>query len=306
VRRRAPRTLLAAFCAALGAVPAPAEEGSGAAGEGPERSFWRSLVLDHTGHVAVVLGTAALDSGIDEERGPRSSPLFLGSPPSFDQSIRERFRRAPGDTDAHGFIERNVTPLSRGLAAAAILACNGPRWRDDVTDFLGLWEAQRFGTAATGIVKNLVGRERPRLEFAEEDGASPGSVRRLERSESNRESFYSFHASTAFTTLSYADLVLSRRLAARPAARRWSRAGLYALASYMAWARVLQDGHYLSDVVAGALAGTFTGRSFYGFNHPAEGMDRWISWDPRPGTRVVLAPAAAPVGGAALAARVAF
>ncbi len=283
----------------------PEKSAPAAPASGPQRPFWRSLIADHAAHVAVVAAASLLDSGIVEERGPRASPLFLGSPPSFDERIRDRFRRGAGDTDAHGFVEGHVTPLTRGIALAAILGSNGSRWRDDVTDALGLWEAQRFNVAATGIVKNMVGRERPRLEFAEEDGATPAEIRRLSSSVSMRQSFYSYHASSAFTTLAYADLVLSRRLRSRPAARRWSRAVLYSLGATMAWARVLQDGHYLTDVAAGSLAGILTGRSFYAFNHH-DGVDRWLSWDPRPSRRITLLPPVVTPERASLTARIGF
>lgn len=269
------------------------------------RPFWKPLFTDHWRHVALVLGASIADSGIDHSTGPRGSPLFWADPPSFDREIRERYRRGPGDTDSRGFIESHVTPITRTVAAAAIFACNGPRWRDDVNDFLGLWEAQRFNVAATGIMKNIAGRRRPRLEFAKEDGASPAEIGRLERSDNNHRSFYSFHASSAFTTLGYADFVLSRRLSAHPVARRWTHAGLYTLGAYIAWSRVLQDGHYFSDVVAGALSGALVGRSFYSFNHP-DGLDHRLSWDPLPPARFSLAPPVPLPGGAAMTARIAL
>jgi len=279
--------------------PSPVSRESGAStvsGEPSEtapsqtrRPFWRTLWSDHAAHVGLVLAAAFFDDGVTEQRGTRASPLFLSSPPSFDVSLRDRFRRGIGDYDAHGYLESHVTPVTRGIAAASILLVNGKAWRDDVDDILGLWEALRFNVATTGIVKNFVGRERPRLEFAEDDGLSPLQITRLQARESSRQSFYSFHASTAFTPLAYADLVLSRRLENHDAARRWTRSGLYTLAGYLAWARVLQDGHYATDVVTGSLAGIFIGRSFYAFNHH-DGRDRWLSWDPRPRSRVTILP----------------
>jgi len=260
------------------------------------RLFWRPLVADHWRHVALVVGASIVNSQVDSRYGPRESPLLFGDPPGLDREIRERYRRRAGDTSAHGFVESHVTPLTRGIAAASIIITNAARWRDDVTDFLGLWEAQRFNVATTGLVKNLVGRERPELEFAAEDGASPPRIRKLDRSDSNHQSFYSYHASSAFTTLAYTDRVLTRRLAAHPAARRWSRTGLFTLGAYIAWSRVLQDGHYFTDVLAGSFAGAFTGRSFYSFNHP-DGIDHPLSWDPlASGTRARTAPAALPAG----------
>jgi len=273
------------------------------ADEAAARPFWKPLVTDHWRHVALVFGAALVNSGIDNSTGPRGRPLIWGDPPGFDRTIRDRFRRGPGDDGAHGFVEHHASPITRTIAAAAILSVNGPRWRDDVNDFLGLWEAARFNVAATGIIKNVFGRERPQLEFAREDGASPARIARLDARDSNHQSFYSFHASSAFTTLAYADCVLSRRLAYHPGARMWTHAGLYTLGAYIAWTRVLQDGHYFSDAVVGSVAGALVGRSFYSFNHP-DGLDHRLSWDPIPPARFSLSPPLPIPGGFVVSARV--
>jgi membrane-associated phospholipid phosphatase len=41
---------------------------------------------------------------------------------------------------------------------------------------------------------------------------------------------------------------------------RWARAGLYTLAAGTAWARMAQEKHWLSDVVAGAAVGILSAR----------------------------------------------
>ena len=150
-------------------------------------------------------------------------------------------------------------------------------------------EAHSFNVAVTGLVKNAVGRERPKLESAEEQDPASQATLRLDGRSDQHKSFYSFHASSAFTTVSYADLVLSRRLEFHPAVRRWARGGLYALAGFISWQRIEQNGHYLSDVIAGSFAGIYTGRSFYSLNH-RDGLDRWLSWDLRLRHRMSLAP----------------
>ena len=155
----------------------------------------------------------------------------------------------------------------------------------------------------TGIVKNAVGRERPELEFAAEDGASPREIRRLRGQDDNHRSFYSYHASSALTTLSYADFVLLRRLAVHPIARRWTHVGLYTLGAYIAWTRVLQDAHYLSDVAIGSVAGALVGRSFYSFNHP-DGLDHRLSWDPIGSRAISFAPPVPIPGGVVVLAKI--
>ncbi|MBI3447853.1 MAG: phosphatase PAP2 family protein [Acidobacteria bacterium] len=267
------------------------------------RPFWKPLVEDHWRHVTLVVLTWAADEGIDQRIGPRQHPLLFGNPPIFDEEVRDHFRRGASDTRPHGFIESHASEVTGTIAAGAILASAGPRWRDDVTDFLGLWEARRFNIAMTGIVKNVLGRQRPELEFAAADGASPRQIRRLRGEDDNHRSFYSHHASSAFTTLSYADFVLSRRLELQPIARRWAHVGLYTLGAYIAWSRVLQDAHYLSDVAIGSVAGTLVGRSFYSFNH-ADGLDHRLSWDPITSRRFTLSPPVPIPGGVMVSARV--
>jgi membrane-associated phospholipid phosphatase len=98
-------------------------------------------------------------------------------------------------------------------------------------------------------------------------------------------------------------MVISRRLSGQPAARQWIRGGLYALAGYIAWSRVLQDGHWFTDIVTGSIAGIYVGRSFYAFNHH-DGVDHWLAWDPRPSTRVTVLPPIVTPDGFSVAARI--
>ena len=300
-RRRASTAATVALTLALGLVLG---QNAVASSDDEERPFWSQFLKDHWKHVVLVLAATELDHLVDAGLGPRDHPLFFQDPPNFDREITERFGSSRSSSTG-GFLQAHATPVTDGLAAAVILSSNGSGWRADATDFIGLWEAQRFNFAATGLVKDAVGRERPKLELAEErDPTSPQTIHLDGRPDQHR-SFYSYHASSAFTTVSYTDLVLSRRLELHPAARRWARAGLYAIAGFVSWQRVVQEGHWFSDVVAGAFAGTYTGRSFYSFNHD-EGVDRWLSWDPRRRARVSLSFPEISREGAILTARVSF
>ncbi len=98
-------------------------------------------------------------------------------------------------------------------------------------------------TVATQASKALVGRARP-YQDPDRDGLDFAPF-------SNQTAFPSGHTAAAFalaTTLG--DAVGSR----------WARAGLYTLATGTAWARLAEEKHWLSDVVAGAAIGVLSAR----------------------------------------------
>lgn len=113
----------------------------------------------------------------------------------------------------------------------------------------------------TMLTKNLVYRMRP-------DG-------------SDSESFFSGHSSTAFCTASYLSLETSdwydrwettrSNDALRSTLKIGSGIALYAGATYVAYARMHDEKHYLSDVVVGAVVGTIVGSWMY--------YRRWSSGD---------------------------
>ena len=93
------------------------------------------------------------------------------------------------------------------------------------------------GAAAQGI-KLLAGRTRPRDDAdLRGDDFAPFS---------GKDAFPSGHTAAAFAfATSLGDAI----------DRPWARVGLYALATGTAWARVAQEAHWVSDVVAGAAVG---------------------------------------------------
>lgn len=123
--------------------------------------------------------------------------------------------------------------LSNGLVLSALITSFIQR-EDDYqplkTDLLALGSAYYF----TAGMKKVADRTRP-------DG-------------SNRLSFPSLHASSAFS----AAQVTARNLSAYDTSHpRAIRTGLFALASGAAWARVEAARHYPADVLAGAAIGNF-------------------------------------------------
>jgi len=135
-------------------------------------------------------------------------------------------------------------------------------------------EALVMATVATHGLKLVTGRERPRNDpdlggddFAPFSGA---------------DAFPSGHTAAAFAfATSLGDAV----------DRPWARVGLYALATGTAWARVAQEAHWVSDVIAGAAIGVAAAkfasgrRTIFGVRAPRFGISRTgvqLSWDTLP------------------------
>ncbi len=129
------------------------------------------------------------------------------------------------------------------------------------------------GAAAQGI-KLIAGRERPRDDRdLRGDDFAPFS---------GNDAFPSGHTAAAFAfATSLGDAIH----------RPWARVGLYALATGTAWARVAQEAHWLSDVVAGAAVGVMAAkfasgrRTIFGVRAPRFGVSAagfQVSWDALP------------------------
>jgi membrane-associated phospholipid phosphatase len=120
--------------------------------------------------------------------------------------------------------------IAAALAGALV---DPPRRRRWVWAALGV----PLTLGANWCVKQVVGRERPRLKGLDPTGKLPGSL-----------SFPSAHAATSFAG---AALIGALAPPLRP--------GLYAAAGLMAFSRPYLGLHYPSDVVAGAALGTVAG-----------------------------------------------
>lgn len=225
--------------------------------------FWR----EHRYHILTVFLLEQADHIYEDKVGPPDTPRLFGSPSGLDQSIQERFGTTSKSTD---FITSNKSSILQLLSTSAIVWANGGRPESIANDVMGLLEAHKINWATSSLVKNIVGRRRPSLEEAVATG-DPKAAERF--SPSSRNSFYSDAASKAFTYMAYTDSVLARRFQGNRKARIWSAIGLYGLASYVAYTRIEEGKHYLSDVVAGAGAGLLVGKSVYRMNHRKDGHD---------------------------------
>jgi membrane-associated phospholipid phosphatase len=111
--------------------------------------------------------------------------------------------------------------------------------------FDGLVSSLLATKVAAPLLKEIVGRDRPN----EAEGAFEFH---------GGSSFPSSHATQAFAIAS---------VVAGHSDSRWLDAGAYGLATLVGLARVRHDAHWLSDVVAGAVIGTATGRFIVATNN---------------------------------------
>jgi membrane-associated phospholipid phosphatase len=100
----------------------------------------------------------------------------------------------------------------------------------------------------TPVLKELVGRSRPR------EGKGATSFRPFS---GNENSFPSGHATQAFAM---ASAIASHYDAP------WVKTAAYGTAGLVGFARIYHNAHFTSDVLAGALIGTFVGNSIVSFN----------------------------------------
>jgi membrane-associated phospholipid phosphatase len=113
------------------------------------------------------------------------------------------------------------------------------------------------GGVITPLLKHLVGRTRPRAAIQDSDSGSLFT---------GGQSFPSGHATQAFTVAS----VYAESYPDHP----WVAVVGYTGATAVAVSRIFENAHYLSDVVAGAVIGTFVGVTTVRLNearrHPGE------------------------------------
>ncbi|MFQ5845742.1 MAG: hypothetical protein ACE5JG_12220, partial [Planctomycetota bacterium] len=142
----------AALCLTLAggcALPARAAEAR------PEHGYFRR----HLWHWVVTFGTSLADNEYEDRVGPSSDPLLFSDPPGIDTTVRDRVARR---NFRKGFLLENRSYVALGLGVGAAVAANLGRdralgWMAD--DATGLVEVWFFDKGASGLVKNIVGRQ---------------------------------------------------------------------------------------------------------------------------------------------------
>jgi membrane-associated phospholipid phosphatase len=176
-----------------------------------------------------------------------------------------------------------VFPLSAAAFAssdALFLHYRGEAWSGDpaADHFFWTWlEAYSLTLAATQAAKSLIDRPRPMVYF-ERTG--------VEEHYDNHMSFFSGHTSSSFVLASLASRRLTDRLLAGPLSgetfsKRWwvgrfvPALACYGVAGFIGYSRIVDQRHYISDVMVGALVGTGIGnwtydRHFDAYGKPVE------------------------------------
>jgi membrane-associated phospholipid phosphatase len=137
-------------------------------------------------------------------------------------------------------------------------------------------EAIVLSGAVTGALKFATGRARPRV--AAMDPGEPGPDTDEFRPGRGRGGFTSFpsgHTTAAFAAASAITAELRRSY---PDIARVTGPLLYGGATVVGLSRMYDDKHWASDVVMGAVVGTFVGRRLvrYQHAHPGNRVDRWL------------------------------
>lgn len=149
----------------------------------------------------------------------------------------------------------------------------------------GFLSATMTTLGVTEVTKNLVGRHRPHFQ-------DPSDL-------DQRRSFFSGHASMTFATSTYLGLYLHGHVFARlrgpdRAFAWWETAPLAALAAgtvAVAWTRLDDNRHHLSDVAVGAGVGSAAAVGFYAWNERRYRADKRGQREGLRGVRLAPTPA---------------
>lgn len=243
----------------------PSDENARPPGEsrGPLQRF----IAEHGMHFLVAVAADFLTKTYSDEVGPSEDPLLFASPGAIDTRLR---REISGPAKERGYVENNGLETLRLLVPAALVGLDFGDGGAMARDLAGYAELYFMKRAVVRFAKDVVGRERPALEFAAEDGHGPRKTATLEEKDGNHQSFPSGHASGSFAWAGYLERALARELGMRTPARAVSFGALYGVAGWISWSRMRRDKHYASDVLAGAAIGVMMSRASYRLNHPEE------------------------------------
>lgn len=182
---------------------------------------------------------------------------------SMDQRIRDHYAdSAPaGKGDPHSLRDAGpVAALTLGTLALGYFRHD----EEQKSTGMDMVEATALGSLSSFALKQAIGRARPHDTGQRADWFQGG------------DSFPSGHATAAFAAAEvFAD--------SRPSGEWHWRALAYTLAAATAYARVHDNMHWTSDVVAGAALGIATGRFVAGRTEKTPGEHVSLSFEPLPG-----------------------
>ena len=146
-------------------------------------------------------------------------------------------------------------------------------------------EAMILATTITTVTKVSFGRARPLLQHPPDKSLGFGFMRGLPRSlggkGSDYQSFPSGHATTAFAVASASTAEFAHWVNEWHAWNGYKYVvgtAMYGGASLIGASRMYNNAHWTSDVVTGAMVGTFAGLKTveYNYRHPDNKVERWL------------------------------
>ncbi|MFM7201395.1 MAG: phosphatase PAP2 family protein [Myxococcota bacterium] len=162
---------------------------------------------------------------------------------------------------------------------AAVAGVTGQLQHDilPLHSFLTFAQAYGLNLTLTQTVKILVGRERPYFALNRQPT--------VERTDDATLSFFSGHSSSSFCLAAFVardltDALDQHALPDAPASTRFwllrvlPSAGLYSVAGLVATSRVVDQQHYLSDVLVGSLVGAVVGNGIYALHYDWAGQPK--------------------------------
>jgi membrane-associated phospholipid phosphatase len=236
------------------------------------------------GGVAMVVTYDLLLVGFQSSIVANRTPL-IGAPPGFDRSVSESLYGGPGKflggvPDTAGLVVGPIAAFAYFGTDELVFAVRGTSLTgDDNPDhaLLALIEAYAISLGLDETAKVYIGRERPAFYFNRPDAGARTTDATL--------SFFSGHATSSFCLAAFVgrdvgDWLATHPLAdASPATRLWlgrilPAAALYGMASVVGVSRIIDQQHYLSDVLVGAAVGATVGNLVYALHFDSDGRPR--------------------------------
>lgn len=203
----------------------------------------------------------------------------LDDPWSWDRDVSDALypgagsgRFLGGAPDVGGQFVLPALALGYYGADAVALWTRGRSLTGDVNadhEFLAFAEAYAVTLAATQLAKLAVGRERP-VYGLEREGAPPRDVEAT-------LSFFSGHSSSSFCIAAFVSRDLGDALGPRLGTFRGRvlpAAALYGIAALVGLSRVIDQQHYVTDVLLGAAVGGVAGNLFYDAHFDDDGRPK--------------------------------
>ncbi len=245
---------------------------------------------DEDDGIALVVGltvTLELLQGPIADPDANARPPVFGAPPAFDRAISNFLYRGPnagewmgGVPDKFGLFVWPGATIGFYAADELAFALRGESLTGDANPdhkLLAFVEGYSLALGLGQVTKLSLGRERPSFALGR-PGAGPITSETY-------VSFFSGHANSSFFMAAFIDRDLSDWLLAHPLAdaspaeQLWlgevlPAFVLYGAAAWVGLSRIVDQQHYFTDVMTGALVGTATANLAYSLHFDSKGRPR--------------------------------